>query len=125
MLQTKITVTLAFKFAHVFASIGDLYFFVCLQVTVECPFITPQRIPCSILTCVHVHLLSCDQMDCGPLGSSVHGISQASGCHFLLQGIFLTQGWNPGLPHCRQMLLPSEPPGKSSHILWELINCVT
>ena len=25
-------------------------------------------------------------------------------CHFLLQGIFLTQGLNPGLPHCRQML---------------------
>ena len=23
------------------------------------------------------------------------------GCHFLLQGIFLTQGSNPGLPHCR------------------------
>ena len=26
------------------------------------------------------------------------------GCHFLLQGIFLTQGLNPGLPHCRQFL---------------------
>ena len=26
------------------------------------------------------------------------------GCHFLLQGIFLTQGLNPGLPHCRQTL---------------------
>ena len=25
-------------------------------------------------------------------------------CHFLLQGIFPTQGWNLGLPHCRQML---------------------
>ena len=24
--------------------------------------------------------------------------------HFLLQRIFLTQGSNPGLPHCRQML---------------------
>ena len=24
--------------------------------------------------------------------------------HFLLQGIFLTQGLNPGLPHCRQIL---------------------
>ena len=23
------------------------------------------------------------------------------GCHFLLQGLFLTQGLNPGLPHCR------------------------
>ena len=26
------------------------------------------------------------------------------GCHFLLQGIFPTQGSKPGLPHCRQML---------------------
>ena len=26
------------------------------------------------------------------------------GCHFLLQGIFSTQGSNPGLLHCRQML---------------------
>ena len=25
------------------------------------------------------------------------------GCYFLLQGIFLTRGSNPGLPHCRQM----------------------
>ena len=30
----------------------------------------------------------------------------------MLQGIFPTQGSNPGLPHCGQMLLPSEP-GKS------------
>ena len=27
----------------------------------------------------------------------------AVGCHALLQGVFLTQGSNPGLPHCRQM----------------------
>ena len=26
------------------------------------------------------------------------------GCHFLLQGIFPTQGWNPNLLHCRQLL---------------------
>ena len=38
------------------------------------------------------------------------------GCHFLLQGIFPTQGQNPGLLHCRQMLLPSEPPGKYGRI---------
>ena len=35
------------------------------------------------------------------------------GCHFLLQGIFLTQESNLGLRHCRQTLLPSGPPGKS------------
>ena len=35
------------------------------------------------------------------------------GCYALLQGIFPSQGSNPGLPLCRQILyLPSEPPGK-------------
>ena len=29
-----------------------------------------------------------------------------NGLTFLLQGIFPTQGWNPGLPHCRQTLYP-------------------
>ena len=32
------------------------------------------------------------------------GKNTGLGCHFLLQGIFLTQELNPGLPHCRQML---------------------
>ena len=31
-------------------------------------------------------------------------MSSLSLAHFLLQGIFVTQGSNPGLPHCRQML---------------------
>ena len=33
------------------------------------------------------------------------GKSTGVGCHFLLQGIFPTQGLNPGLLHCRQMIL--------------------
>ena len=32
------------------------------------------------------------------------GKSTGVGCHFLLQGIFPTQGSNLGLPNCRQML---------------------
>ena len=32
------------------------------------------------------------------------GKSTGVGCYFLLKGIFLTQGLNPGLPHCRQTL---------------------
>ena len=32
------------------------------------------------------------------------GKSTGMGYHFLLQGIFPTQGWNPGLPHCSQPL---------------------
>ena len=55
-------------------------------------------------------------------GSSVHGDFPGSStgvdCHFLLQQIFPTQGLNPGLPHCRQTLLPSEPPGKSNCKQW-------
>ena len=39
------------------------------------------------------------------------GKSTGVGCHFLLQGIFPIRGSNPGLPHCRQTLLPFEPPG--------------
>ena len=50
----------------------------------------------------------CDPMDCSPPGSSVHGDSPGKnagvGCHAFLQGIFPTQGSNPGLPHCRQIL---------------------
>ena len=47
-------------------------------------------------------------MDCSPPGSSVHGDSPGKNtgvdCHVLLQGIFPTQGSNPGLLHCRQIL---------------------
>ena len=32
------------------------------------------------------------------------GKNTAVGCHFLLQGILLTQGLNTGLLHCRQIL---------------------
>ena len=39
----------------------------------------------------------CDPVNCSPLGSSFNGTFQASilepCCHFLLQGIFPTQGW--------------------------------
>ena len=44
-------------------------------------------------------------LDCSPLGSSVHCISQARILQpFSLQGIFLTKGSNLGLLHCRQSL---------------------
>ena len=47
----------------------------------------------------------CDPMDCSLPGSSVQGDSPGKntgvGCCALLQGIFPTQGSNPGLPHCR------------------------
>ena len=53
-----------------------------------------------------------------PPGFSVHGISQAGmGCHFLLQGIFSTQGLNPWLLHLLHWQadsLPLSSPGKWS-----------
>ena len=50
----------------------------------------------------------CDPMDCSLPDSSVHGIFQAILLEWIAisfcRGIFLTQGSNPGFPHCRQML---------------------
>ena len=52
------------------------------------------------------------------------------GSHFLLQGIFPTQGSNPGLPHCRQTLywlsykgspLSTGRECKSVQLFWKLI----
>ena len=42
------------------------------------------------------------------------GKNTGVGSHFLLQGIFLTQGLNPGLLHCRWILY-CWPPGKPSN----------
>ena len=57
----------------------------------------------------------CDPMDCSPLGSSVcgigHGKNPGVDYHFLLQGIFLIQGSNPHLLHCRRFFT-AEPLGK-------------
>ena len=63
-------------------------------------------------------LTPCDPIGCSLPGSSLHGDSLGKntgvGCHALHQGIFTTQGLNPGLPHrrnpdlldCRQILYP-------------------
>ena len=41
-----------------------------------------------------------------PLSTEFSRNSTGVGCHFFLQGIFLTQGLNSGLLHCRQILHP-------------------
>ena len=50
----------------------------------------------------------CNPMDCSPLGFSAlwdsPGKNTGVDCHALLQGIFLTQGSNPCLLHCKQTL---------------------
>ena len=51
---------------------------------------------------------SLPSMDCGPPGSSIHGILQARILEWVAisfsRGIFPTQGLTPGLLHCRQIL---------------------
>ena len=60
-------------------------------------------------------------MNCSPPGSSCTwdfpGKNTGVGCHFLLQGIFLTQGSNLHLLHWQVGSLSTEPPGKPpSHL---------
>ena len=78
-------------------------------------------------------LTICDPMDCGRPGSSAHGDSPGKntgvGCHVLLRGISPTQGSNPGLPNCRQILYclnpgkphPPECPANKSLHCWKLL----
>ena len=64
----------------------------------------------------------CDPMDCSPPGSSVHrdspGKNTGVDCHALLQGIFPTQGLDPGLPHCRWILYHLSHQGKPIILEW-------
>ena len=58
---------------------------------------------CAVLS----HSVMLGSPNCSPPGSSVHGDPPGKntgvGCYFRLQGIFPTQGLNPGLPNCRQI----------------------
>ena len=63
-----------------------------------------------------------DSTDCSPPGSSVHedptGKNIIMGCHAILQGIFPTQGLNPSLPHCRQILYHLSHQGRPRILKW-------
>ena len=67
----------------------------------------------------------CDPMDCSLPGHSVHGDSPGKntgvGCHALLQGIFPTQGSNPGLPHYRRILFQLSHQGSPRILEWVAI----
>ena len=61
------------------------------------------RVCVCVCVCVQLCPTLCDPVDCSWLDSFVYGILQARmlewGCHFLLEGIFPTQGSNPHLLH--------------------------
>ena len=67
-----------------------------------------------------------DPMDCSLPGSSLHGASPGKNtgvaCHahfsYILQGIFPSQGLNPGLPHCRQILYHLSYQGSPKILKW-------
>ena len=46
------------------------------------------------------------------------GKNTGVGCHSFLQGIFPTQGSNPGLPHCRQILYQLSHQGSPLDTIW-------
>ena len=86
-------------------------------ITVKCyvttKFVRPNHVnhtQLRVCVCVCAQLCTtlCDSMDCSSSGSSVHEILQARILEWVamlyLQGIFLTQGSNPGLLHFRQIL---------------------
>ena len=75
-------------------------------------------------------LTLCDPMNCSLPGSShpwdFPGNSTGVGCHFLFQGIFLTQGLNRGLPHCSHILYQlnyqGRPPPQTNYIIINIVN---
>ena len=63
-------------------------------------------------------LTLCHLMDCSPWNSP--GQNTGVGSHSLLQGIFPTQGLNPGLSHCSQTLYQLNHQGSPLYLLqWE------
>ena len=93
------------------------------------PFTARATVSIPALRSHKMHVLSCfnrvqfcDPMDCSPPGSSVCGNSPGKntevGCHALLQGIFLTLGSNPGLPHWRLILYHLSHQGSPRILEW-------
>ena len=73
-------------------------------------------VPCVKVLVTHLCLTLCDPIYCSLLGSSVHEILQAK----ILEWVAISfSGYlpNPGNEHrllyCRQIFLPSEPPGRN------------
>ena len=59
---------------------------------------------CQLLSRVWLFVIPWTVAHQAPLPTGFPSKNTRVGCHFLLQGTFLTQGSNPGLPHCRQIL---------------------
>ena len=62
----------------------------------------------------------CNPMDCSPPWNFL-GKNTGVGCHSLIQGIFLSQGSNLGLPRCRQILYLLSRQGNTFNISFAFI----
>ena len=106
----------------------NMYFFTCSYFS----FINPLRKALEYFSCRFCVLLfglkvkvkvtqSCLTL-CDPMNCTVRGILQAQntgvGSLSLLQGIFPTQGSNPGLPHCRRILYQPSHKGSPRILKW-------
>ena len=74
----------------------------------------PLSIPCDLSLISEGCSVVSDSLPSHGLYSPLNSPGQNTGVDSfsLLQGIFPTQGLNPGLPHCRQIFLPAELQGK-------------
>ena len=88
----------------VYSQIGQTFTANSRTYSVKCKLLVAQQCP-----------TLCDSMTVASQAPLSIGFSRQEywrGCHFLLHGIFLNQGSNPGFPALQADSLPSEPPGK-------------
>ena len=75
-----------------------------------------KRCPTFLEVKVEIKVVQSCQTLCDPMDYTVHRILHDRILEWvassLLQGIFPTQGSNPGLPYCRRILYQLSPPGK-------------
>ena len=96
---------LQYRQAHPGHSYIYIYIYIYMQVAQSCPTLRPHGLQPTRLLCPQ----------------DFPGKNTGLGCHFLLQGIFQTQGQNPGLPHCRWILYQLSYQGSLSPCLTRLI----
>ena len=99
-------------FSAFWHKVSQADFVLCLTSPLNQPFLQEATASfsweCAVCLVTQLHLTLCDSMHCSLPGSSLHGDSPSKntrvGCYALLQGIFPTEGSNPSLLHCRQIL---------------------
>ena len=79
---------------------------------------------CQLCSCVLLFATPWTVACQAPLSWDSPGKNTGVGCHFLLQGIFLTQESNPGLLHCRRILYSLSHQGRLAKT-WKQPKCVS